>query len=85
LFSTARITIKGVNQTGTNLKSNTKKIDVPKNHSNALNKKRLSLLMKVSEFLCAGVVLFFDVIFVAISSKSEFFIKVKKIASVLYN
>jgi low temperature requirement protein LtrA len=65
-----------VNRTGTNLKSTTKKIDNPKNHSNALNKKRVSLLLKVPES-------FFDVIFVAIICKSEIFIKVKKIASVL--
>jgi hypothetical protein len=55
-----------VKGTGTNLKSTTKKIDNPRNHINALNKKRLTLLMKVSEFFVAGCFVFLEVILVAI-------------------
>src|SRR3990167_5619411 len=65
-----RITINGVKGTGTNLKSKTKKIERPKNHSMALNRNRFNLLIKeVSSFFAGCFVFFgffFGVIFVAI-------------------
>jgi hypothetical protein len=66
LFSNTRITIKGVNGTGTNLKKITEETESPRNQSKALNKNRLSLLLKFPDCFFAGFFAFFDAIFVAI-------------------
>jgi hypothetical protein len=73
-----RISIKGVNGTGTNLKRTTEKTDNPRNHKNALIKNRLILLWNVSEFFFMGCFGFLDVIFVAIIGCLLIFINIKK-------
>ena len=62
----ARMTIKGVNGTGTNLKSTTKNNESPMNHKKTLNRKLFTLLIKEVGSFFTGCFDFFGVIFVAI-------------------
>jgi hypothetical protein len=65
-----------VNGTGTNLKSTTKNIETPRNHKKTLNKKGVTLLIKLPDCFFAEGFGLFDVIFVAIILEVVIFIKI---------